>query len=145
MRDILNLLDSVITESVGLANRKPGTEFANPQGDRLIFQGVKFYPEGGGAYETPEEFQQALQQLSQQLGTTPGLIQWVDRKGESAAAPARQKGGFGLAQFDNPAGQRFYLGRHFQNISPIPTENEFSNKLPGGYRLQTDVAKKEAA
>jgi hypothetical protein len=146
MRDILNLLETVLlTESVGLANRKPGTEFANPQGDRLVFQGVKFYPEGGGAYETPEEFQQALQQLSQQLGTTPGLIQWVDRKGESAAAPARQKGGFGLAQFDNDAGQRFYLGRHFQKISPIPTENEFANKLPGGYRLQTDVAKKEAA
>ena len=145
MRDILNLLDFVITESVGLANRKPGTEFANPQGDRLVFQGVKFYPEGGGAYETPEEFQQALQQLSQQLGTTPSSIQWVDRKGEGAAAPARQKGGFGLAQFDNEAGQRFYLGRHFQKISPIPTENEFANKLPGGYRLQTDVAKKEAA
>ena len=145
MRDILNLLDSVITESVGLANRKPGTEFANPQGDRLVFQGVKFYPEGGGAYETAEEFQQALQQLSQQLGTTPSSIQWVDRKGESAAAPARQKGGFGLAQFDNEAGQRFYLGRHFQKISPIPTENEFANKLPGGFRLQTAVAKKEAA
>jgi len=45
MRDILNLLDSVLTESEGLANRKPGTLFANPQGDKLIFQGVKFYPE----------------------------------------------------------------------------------------------------
>ena len=89
MRHLINLI-----ESTGLANRKPGTVFANPQGDRLIFQGVKFYPEGGGAYETPEKFQQALQQLSQQLGITPNLIQWMTPKGESTTAPSRQKGVF---------------------------------------------------
>jgi hypothetical protein len=62
MRDILNLIDT-LNESEGLANRKPGTLFANPRGDELIFQGVKFYPEGGGAYATPEEWQQTLAHL----------------------------------------------------------------------------------
>jgi hypothetical protein len=145
MRDILNLLDSVITESVGLANRKPGTLFANPQGDELVFQGVKFYPEGGGAYATPEEWQQTLDQVCRQLGISPTIIQWVDGKGNAVAAPNNQKGGFGIAEFDSPAGQRHFLARYLRAISPIPVENEISNKLPGGYRLQTDVAKKEAA
>ena len=145
MRDILNLLDSIVTESVGLANRKPGTLFANPEGDELIFQGVKFYPEGGGAYATPEEWQQALDQVCQALGISPAIIQWVDGKGNAVAAPNNQKGGFGIAEFDSPQGQRHYLARYLRTISPIPVENEISNKLPGGYRLQTDVAKKEAA
>lgn len=144
MRDILNLLDS-LNESVGLANRKPGTVFANEQGDQLTFQGVKFYPEGGGAYNTPEEFEQALQQITQQLGARPDLIQWTDVKGQPKPAPRGKKGGFGLAQFDTDQGQRIYLARHLERVSPIPTENEMSNKLPGGFRLQTAVAKKEAA
>jgi hypothetical protein len=146
MRDILNLLDNIIlTESVGLANRKPGTLFANPQGDEIVFQGVKFYPEGGGAYATPEEWEQTLAQVCQQLGISPTIIQWTDGSGEGVATPKPQKGGFGIAQFDGAAGQRHYLARYLRSISPIPTENEISNKLPGGYRLQTDAAKKEAA
>jgi hypothetical protein len=145
MRDILNLLDNVVTESVGLANRKPGTLFANPQGDELVFQGVKFYPEGGGAYATPEEWTATLNQVCQQLGISPSIIQWVDGKGNAVAAPNNQKGGFGIAEFNSPAGQRHFLARYLRAISPIPIENEISNKLPGGYRLQTDVAKKEAA
>lgn len=139
MRDLINLI-----ESVGLANRKPGTVFANPQGDQLIFQGVKFYPEGGGSY-TADELTQALDQISKQLGIQSGSIQWTDRQGQTVAAPRGKKGGFGLAQFDTDAGQRVYLARHLQQVSPIPTENEMSNKLPGGFRLQTAVAKKEAA
>ena len=145
MRDILNLIDSILTESEGLANRKPGTLFANPQGDELIFQGVKFYPEGGGAYATPDEWQQTLNQVCQQLGISPSLIQWVDSKGNAVVAPKPQKGGFGIAEFDSPEGKRHFLARHLQSISPIPTQNKIPNKLPGGYGLQTAVAKKEAA
>ena len=145
MRDILNILDSTITESVGLANRKPGTLFANPQGDQLTFQGLEFYPQGGGAFATPEEFQQALAQVCQQLGITPAAIQWVSPKGDAVATPAPGKGGFGIAQFNNANGQSYYLGRYFQKISPIRAENSFANKLPGGFTLQTAVAKKEAA
>ena len=136
MRDLLNLLDTVLTESVGLANRKPGTLFANPQEDQLTFQGLEFYPEGGGAYDTPEEFQEALTQVCQQLGIDSGKIRWTN---------SPQKGGFGIAQFDDVNSQRYYLGRYFQKISPIRAENKFPNELPGGFKLQTNVAKKEAA
>jgi hypothetical protein len=142
--ETFNRIDALI-ESVGLANRKPGTLFANPQGDELIFQGVKFYPEGGGAYATPEEWTDMLDQVCQQLGISPSIIQWVDGKGNAVAAPVNQKGGFGIAEFDSPAGQKHFLARYLRAVSPIPIENEISNKLPGGYRLQTDVAKKEAA
>lgn len=145
MRDILNLLDSTLTESVGLSNRKPGTLFANPQGDQLIFQGLEFYPPGGGAYASPEEFQDALSQVCQRLGITPQLIQWVSPKGDAVATPAPSKGGFGIAQFNDDSGKSYYLGRYFQKISPIRAENSFANKLPGGFTLQTAVAKKEAA
>ena len=136
MRDLLNLLDNVLTESVGLANRKPGTLFANPQEDQLTFQGLEFYPEGGGAYDTPEEFQEALTQVCQQLGIDSGKIRWTN---------SQQKGGFGIEQFDDVNSQRYYLGRYFQKISPIRAENKFPNELPGGFKLQTNVAKKEAA
>jgi len=145
MRDILNLLDSILTESVGLANRKPGTLFANPEGDQLVFQGLEFYPQGGGAYASPEEFQDALAQVCQQLGITPQSIQWVSPKGDAVATPAPGKGGFGIAQFNDDSGKSYYLGRYFQKISPIRAENSFANKLPGGFTLQTAVAKKEAA
>ena len=47
MRDLLNLLDNVLTEGVGLANRKPGEKFKNSVGDIITFQGLKFYPESG--------------------------------------------------------------------------------------------------
>jgi len=40
MRDLLNLLDNVLSEATGLANRKPGSLFTNPEGDQLIFQGL---------------------------------------------------------------------------------------------------------
>lgn len=145
MRDILNLLDSILTESTGLANRPAGTSFANPQGDQLIFQGVKFYPEGGGSYSTPDEWQDALNQVTQQVNIPVTVIQWVDSKGNAVPAPKAQKGGFGLAQFDGVDGKRYYLGRHLKQVSPIPTENSIPNILPGGYRLQTAVAQKEAA
>lgn len=136
MRDLLNLIDNVLTESVGLANRKPGTLFANPQEDQLTFQGLEFYPKGGGAYDTPEEFQEALTQVCQQLGIDSSKIRWTN---------SPQKGGFGIAQFDDVNSQRYYLGRYFQKISPIRAENKFPNELPGGFKLQTNVAKKEAA
>jgi len=134
MRDIINLLD--LTESVGLANRKPGTVFANPQGDALTFQGLTFYPTEGGRYNTPEEFQEALDQVAQALGIDPKTIVWTNPP---------QKGGFGIAQFTDAADQPKYFGRYFQKISPVLIQNNFPNQLPGNYRLQTNVAKKEAA
>jgi len=135
MRKIIDTIVN-LSESVGLANRKPGTEFANPQGDKLIFQNLNFYPSQGGAYATTEEFQQALEQVAKQLGIDLNQIRWTNNP---------LKGGFGIAEFDDAQGKRYYLGRYFQKISPIRTENNFPNVLPGGFTLQTKVAQKEVA
>ena len=62
MRDLLNLLDNVLTESTGLAGRKPGDMWQNSQGQTLKFNNIVFYPEGGGTYDTAE-----LQQVAQQV------------------------------------------------------------------------------
>ena len=54
MRDLINILDKVLAEGVGLANRKPGEQFKNSVGDTVTFQGVEFYPKSG-AYAGPGE------------------------------------------------------------------------------------------
>ena len=88
MRDLLNLLDNALTESTGLANRKPGEMWQNSQGQTLTFNNIGFYPEGGGTYDTA-----ILQQVTQQV---PDAY-WVNKM------PA--KGGVGpitvCALFDN--------------------------------------------
>ena len=93
MRDILNQLE-IIAESVGLANRKPGTLFANPQGDELVFQGLEFYPKEGGSYRDAQETGDILGQVCQQLGINPNIIEWTNQP------PSRiQPGGAGYAGF----------------------------------------------
>ena len=139
MRDILNLLDSVLLESVGLANRKPGTQFANPQSDQLVFQSLEFYPAEGGAYPTKAEADAAVDQVAAAAGVAPNLIEWTNSQPPGPS-------GFGIAQFTDPATNLVhYLGRWFKRISPIRIQNNFPNQLPGGYTLQTNVAQKEAA
>ena len=134
MRDILNLLDSVVLEGVGLSNRKPGETFKNPQGDELEFQNLTFYPEQG-AYPTKEEAQAAVDQVAKSLGTTPQMIKWTNNM------PA--KGGFGIATFLHN-GKPYYLGRWFQNISPNRIQNNFpNNAIPGGFKYQSKVGVKE--
>jgi len=137
MRDILNLLN--LSESVGLANRKPGTVFANPQGDELIFQNLNFYPTKGGAYQDKLELQTAVDQVTKELGISPDIIEWTGQ-------PPANGGAFGIATFTDPRTElNHYLGRWFRNINPVRIENNFPNVLPGGYKLQTKVAQKEAA
>jgi hypothetical protein len=135
MRDYLNLLDNILAEGVGLANRKPGEVFRNPQGDEIVFQNLNFYPDQG-AFETPEQAQEAVAKVAQQLGTTAQMIQWTNK-----AAPGML--GFGIAKFENN-GKPYYLGRWFQRISPNRVQNNFpNNAIPGGFKLQSKVGAKE--
>jgi hypothetical protein len=135
MRDILNLLN--LNESVGLANRKPGTVFANPAGETLTFQSLNFYP-ASGSFQTPNDATQNLDQISKSSGVAPNQIVWTNQAPKSG-------GGFGLAHFTDPDNKDVYIGRWFKNINPVRIENNFPNELPGGYKLQTKVAQKEAA
>jgi len=66
MREYLD----IITEGVGLANRKPGEKFANPHGDVLTFQSLDFFP-NKDSYEDEETTNTALLDLGAQLGIDP--------------------------------------------------------------------------
>jgi hypothetical protein len=130
MRDLIN----IVAESTGLANRKPGSLFTNPEGDQLIFQSLDFYPEGGGAFESQQEMSLAIDQILKQL---PRPIEWTNQIAKNL--------GFGIATFADSQGNTYYLGRFFQRINPNRLENNFPNTLPSGFKLQTKAAQKEAS
>jgi hypothetical protein len=134
MRDLLNLLERTLTESVGLANRRPGDRWADDQGHEIIFSDLAFFPEQG-AYNTPQEIAQAIQQVAQQIGVAPTQITWANQPKGALA--------FAIAHFVDEANKDYYIGRYLRNISPNRAENSFPNDLPGGYRLQTKSALKE--
>jgi hypothetical protein len=133
MRELIDLIEKHLEEGVGLANRRPGERFANPEGDELIFKDLSFYPKQG-AYDSPEALNAAVEEVAAKLGTTPEMIHWANAPRGALA--------FGLAQFDNN-GQMYYLGRYMKNISPNRAQNSFPNDLPGGFKYQSKVAKKE--
>jgi hypothetical protein len=137
MRDIISKLDEIaLDESVGLTNRKPGTRFANQDGDELIFQNLTFYPESG-SFQDAAEMDAAIDSVARQIGVDRTALVWMN---EPRGAQA-----FGIAHFVDDTNRDYYIGRYFQKISPIRTQNNFPNQLPGGFRLQTKVAQKEAA
>ena len=136
MRDLIESLDRIlVAESTGLANRRPGDQWADPNGNQLSFQDLEFYPDSG-RFETTEELQSAVEQIVKKLGIFQSDVVW------SNSATARS-GGFGLAQFKDDRNRMVYVGRYFEKISPVPTQNFFPNTLPGDYRLQTAAARKE--
>lgn len=135
MRDIINRLQ-FITESVGLARRKPGDVFKSPSGEIIYFQEVTFYPDGGGKY-TPDELDHALGQLSD---ATKGYeVQWTNNRTKSA-------GGFGIALFETEDGQTLVFGRFFNDIKADPLNNQWDNQrgIPGYSYASKAAAKTQA-
>ena len=124
----------IIAEGVGLANRKPGEKFGNPEGDVLTFQSLDFFPEKDG-YEDADAMNAALLDLTAQLGISDTEIQWANSQGSNKA--------FGLARFVDAAGKDFVVGRWFQKINPNRSLNRFPNDLPGGFKYQSKAAVKE--
>lgn len=147
MRDILNLLDSVvITEGVGLANRKPGDLFKNPEGNVIAFQNLEFYPESG-SYKDLTDAEEAVAEVCAGIGIAPEQIAWTNQP------PARRQladegggyAGFGVATFtDQATNQNYYLGRWFKNISPNRVQNNFAHEyIPGGFKFASKAGAKE--
>lgn len=134
MRALLNIITDLLTESVGLANRKSGEKFANPAGDILTFQSLNFYPESGRF--DGSKLQQAQTDLGKQ-GIDAEKIVWTNRATSAAGA-------FGIVTFTTDTGEPFYVGRWFGNIRPNRASNNWPNsELPGNFKLQTGAAKKE--
>lgn len=130
MRDILNKLES-LTESTGLAGRKTGDTFRNPDGDEIVFDNVKFYPEQGGKLE-PEELDNILLQTNSELGN----IKWMNNK-------SARTGGFAIATFSGPEGPRYY-GRYLESVKPSFTDNYVPNQVDD-YRFAGKAAAKAQA
>ena len=129
MRDLLNLLDNVLTESTGLAGRKPGDMWKNSQGQTLTFNNIVFYPEGGGTFDTA-----ALEQVKQQFPSA----YWINKM------PA--KGGVGIATFNDEQGNAVLVGRYFQDIKPNKTDNKWKNgEIVPGFEFQSKASKKESS
>jgi hypothetical protein len=130
MRDILDKLQ-YITESKGLANRKPGAVFKNSAGDQITFVDLSFFPEGGGRLE-PEQLDDAVQQITGQLGD----VQWQNTK-------TGRVGGFAIAQFDSETGP-LYFGFFLGEVKSNPVDNNIKNQV-GDYRFAGAAAAKTQA
>ena len=109
MREFINIIEQ-LTESTGLAGRKPGDVFRNENGDEAIFNDIKFFPEGGGKY-TPEELDQALAQVEQQVPN----IQWQNSR-------SARTGAFAIILFD-----KFVIGQYLQEVKPSIADNHIRN------------------
>ena len=133
MRDLINILDSVLVEGVGLANRKPGEQFKNSVGDLVTFQGIEFYPESG-AYANPSEL-------------VGGKVDAVDKPGRNVHwtnQPTGSTRAFMIAKFTGEDGSPYYLGRWVKEISPNKAQNNFPHDaIPGEFKFQSKAGQKE--
>ncbi len=131
MRDILNKLET-LTESTGLAGRKSGDTFRNPDGDEIVFDNIKFYPAQGGKLD-PEELDRILLQANSE---TNNSIKWSNSR-------SGRTGGFAIATFNTPDGDIYY-GRYLESIKPSFTDNYVPNQV-GDYRFAGKAAAKAQA
>jgi len=138
MRDLIDLLENILLteKSRGLLYRDKGDGFfqgslENPSAV-ITFDGVDYYPSMPGAYETPEETEEAWQQAEQ---TYPGIV-WSNKpKGSSKA--------FAVLKFDGPAkGKKSYFGRFFNDIKPDMAGAWGNGELPGGWQLNKTTSLK---
>lgn len=127
MRDILDKLET-LTESTGLAGRKPGDVFRNPDGDEMAFNSIQFVPAKGGKLDA-KKLDRAIADMEGQTGG----IEWQN-------ARTSRTGGVALAVFDTADGER-YIGRYLEQTKPNATDNYVPNQV-GDYRLATKTALK---
>lgn len=135
MRNLISLID-VLSESVGLANRRAGEKFANKSGDTITFQSLDFFP-ASGRYDTAAELDRALNDTVSPLGLDQDQLTWVNKR-------TAKTGAFALAKWTAENGNPWIIGRWFNEISPNRAQNHWPNSdVPGGFSLQSRSAQKE--
>lgn len=139
MRDLLNLMDSILLEkSRGLLYREKGDNFFqgtkdNPTAE-LNFDRADYFPGQPGAYANYDEMAAAGAELGQQYPS----ITWVNRPNKSMKA-------FAILTFDGPQpGQKSHFGKFFNEIKPDMAGMWKNNELPGGWQLNKAVSLKGA-
>lgn len=129
MRELINILN----ESIGLANRKPGEVFINDRGREIRFQQVDFYPQEGGQYEDEKQMQDAINQISWDIGVAPTYINEYNPKYKA----------FGFAQFIDQRGHPTAFVKFFTSVKADPRANAWDNQtgIPG-YKYRGKAAVK---
>lgn len=122
MRELIQKI--ALLESTGLAGRKPGDTFKNPEGDKITFSQIQFYPNEGGKYEK--------EQLDKVLSTIRN-VEWQNSR-------TSKTGGFAIATFETPEGTKQF-GYYKDSIKPDPTDNYIPNQV-GNYRFAGKAAEK---
>ena len=127
MRDIIDKLEA-INESTGLAGRKAGDVFRNPEGDEITFDGIEFVPAEGGRLEAKD--------LDDALQSVDDSVIWLNNRNA-------RTGAFAIATFNGEDGPVQY-GRYLENIKPNFTSNYVPNQV-GSYKLASKAAAKAQA
>jgi len=131
MREIINLL----TESVGLANRKPGESFKNDKGDLMTFVGLNFYP-SEGKFDDHRGLKDQIADIEQRTNTS---IEFTNNTNAKMLA-------FGIVTFKDSNNKIVLYGRYFANINSIFTANFWPNSgLPNGFKYNKASATKMAS
>lgn len=128
MREYLDIL----TEAVGLANRRTGEIFKNPQEEEIRFQGITFYPDVG-AFEDVADMQAHIREIERRLNSK---IQFTN-------VPTAKLLAFAVVVFIDSHHKVFLAGRYFTSINSIKTSNYWPNSaLPNGFKYTKASANK---
>lgn len=139
MRDLLNLIESILTEkSRGLLYREKGDSFFQGNKDNptaeIVFDKVDYFPGMPGAYANYDE----MAAVGAELGKDYPTITWSNKPTQATKA-------FAILTFDGPQpGQKSYFGRFFNEIKPDMAGFWKNGELPGGWQLNKAVSLKGA-
>ena len=122
-----------LIESKGIMGRVQGDTFLKGD-DRLEFQSVTLYPTEEMQFNSPEQRDDFIQQLEQELNSQ---IDWTN-------APNKGSLAFGVATLTDPAldDKITYWGRYFKQKTADMMGKWGNNQVPVGWKLQTAGAMK---
>ena len=139
MRNFISVVETSLYESRGLGARKPGEEFVsntNPA-QKIYFDRVTFYPQGGVAYDSYEQMVEELKAIVTGFkGTSIDLIKKF----------ALQDRAFGIAEFTGPNKERYAWVKPYKSVKLDKTLNDWNNQtgIPG-FKYNSKVAAKSQA
>ena len=122
-----------LIESKGIMGRVLGDTFLKGD-DRLEFQSVNLYPSDEMEFDSPEQRDDFVQQLEQELNSQ---IEWTNVPNKGSLA-------FGVAVLTDPAldDKITYWGRYFKQKTADMMGKWGNNQVPQGWKLQTAGAMK---
>lgn len=138
-RDLLDKLDSLVTESRGIGARVRGAEFVSTTNseEKIYIDEVKFYPESGGQYPDETERNTVLKDIVENFKGTIRLIKEFTPRDLA----------FGLVVFTRAdSEERLAFVKPFRQVTKDPAQNQWDNQtgIPG-YKFNSKSAAKTQA